>query len=170
LPYGYGIWGVHLSYRERGGRLKLRVAKTAWIVFGCGGAFCGSPFPASAQGATASDTTTPVVPAVWDEHLDTALTVPYPANPNVRYYRHRFLLAFDSTASGQTIREVLARYHARIVGGVPSFKPRGAFVIAVPDPGPDALKWKALYDSLAAERGVVSALGFPANSRLDVER
>jgi hypothetical protein len=134
-------------------------ASIVWVLLGCGGARAGSSQPLSASRGIVADTTPPAVPADWTEQLDTALTVPYPSNPNARYFRHRFLLAFKATASGLAIREVLARYRATIVGGEPRFKPRGAYFIAIPDPGPDAMKWKAIYDSLAAELTVALAVG-----------
>jgi hypothetical protein len=65
---------------------------------------------------------------------------------------------------------VLALYHATVVVGMPTLKPRGAYIIAIPDPGPDPVRWMAIYDSLAAEPTVALAVGIPAGSRLQVGR
>ena len=144
------------SSRREGWHLLVLVA---CALTGCRGSRVDSSQPVGSSQSTVADTAAPAIPADWREQLDTTLTVPYPENPNARYYRHRFLLAFKATASGLAIREVLARYRATIVGGVPRVKPRGAYFIAIPDPGPDAMKWKAIYDSLAAEPTVALAVG-----------
>jgi hypothetical protein len=154
-----------LGQRGRQREVCFLFVSSVWLLMRCSGARAGSSQPRSASTSIVADTMRPAVPADWTEQLDTALTVPFPANPKARYYRHRFLLAFKPTASGLAIREVLARYRATIVGGMPEFKPRGAYIIAIPDPGPDAMKWKAIYDSLASEPTVALAVGLEAGSR-----
>jgi hypothetical protein len=150
-----GLWAYTSGLRKDCVLLVLLVG----ALTGCHRTRGDSSQPVSASRSMVADTTPPVIPADWTEQLDTALTVPFPLNPNARYYRHRFRLAFKATTSGPAIRQVLARYHATIVGGEPRFKPRGAYIIAIPDPGPDAVKWKAIYDSLAAEPTVALAVG-----------
>jgi hypothetical protein len=137
---------------------------------GCHASGLDSSPPRGVSRSMAPDTTTPAMPVDWTERLDPALTVPFLLDPSARYYRHRFRLAFKTSASGLAIRQVLARYNATVVGGMPTFKPRGAYIIAIPDPGPDPVKWMALYDSLAAEPTVALAVAIPAGTSLQVNR
>lgn len=104
-----------------------------------------------------SDTAAPPVPASWDEILDSTVTVAAPDDPTVRYFRHRFGIAFAVTTSGTTIRDVLHRYGATIVGGEPAIGPRGAYIVSTPEPGLTYEAVEALENQLAAEPGVFLA-------------
>jgi hypothetical protein len=136
----------------------------------CAGARVDGNVLSSSSFSSVADTTAPAVPADWTESLDSSRTVPSPWGSDERYYRDRFLLGFKATASGRAIREVLARYEATVVGGVPELHPRGGYVIAIPDPGPRTVQWLAIYDSLAAEPTVEIVLNLPVGRPLRADR
>jgi hypothetical protein len=121
-------------------------------------ASCGRPLPnselPSRPQTTVADTSRPLVPDGWHEKLDRDLTVPWPTAPKYRYYRNRFLVAFDSSTSGVVIRRFLGRYRAEIVGGLPALADWRTYVIKVPDPGPDVVTWQALYERMGSEPSV----------------
>jgi hypothetical protein len=106
---------------------------------------------------TMPDTAAPVVPTYWGEMLDSTVTVAAPDDPTVRYFRHRFGIAFAATTSGTTIRDVLHRFGATIVGGEPAIGPRGAYIVSAPEPGLTYEAVEALENQLAAEPGVFLA-------------
>jgi hypothetical protein len=141
-----------------------------WLGVACGTPPAHQAEPSTHQAASMADTSRPPVPATWIEQLDTTLTVTSPSNPAVRYWRTRFLVAFDSAARGPAVRTVLRRYGASIVGGLPSYGATGAYIVAVPDMGPDWTKWKALEDSLNAEPAVSAALSLDVGMPLQSSR
>jgi subtilisin family serine protease len=108
--------------------------------------------------AVVPDSARPPMPSGWLERPDTLVSVQDQTDASVKYFRHRFVVAFEPTASGASVRDVLTRYNATIVGGIPSYRPRGAYVIALPDPGPTYTAWQAVYDNLDAEPDIASAL------------
>jgi hypothetical protein len=85
------------------------------------------------------------------------LVVESPIDSQVLYYRNIYAVAFDDTVQGATIRDLLRRYSAVIIGGADYIGPRGAYVIRVPDAG----RSKAAVDSMAVrfqlEPGVAEA-------------
>ncbi|HXL33972.1 MAG TPA: S8 family serine peptidase [Gemmatimonadales bacterium] len=100
------------------------------------------------------------------------LTLPSDSSTTVRrpggradnvYYRNIIELAFHDSASGPTVRGVLTRYNAEIIGGrsFPGIS-NGAYVIRVPDPGTTFDALQVLLSRLAAEPGVhfVAAMMF----------
>lgn len=103
--------------------------------------------------ATLPDTGAPVVPGDWTEQLAPEVVVTDPLNPKFEYFRHRFIVGFREAASGLSVQAVLQRYGATVVGGVPTFRPRGAYVLAVADRGAG---WSLLYDSLTAEPDIAT--------------
>jgi hypothetical protein len=139
----------------------LRVLWTALTGLSLGSLGCRTddlPPRTPIAGRTAeSDTAAPAVPASWDEVLDSTVTVAAPDDPTVRYFRHRFGIAFAATTSGTTIRDVLHRHNATIVGGEPAIGPRGAYIVSTPEPGRTYEAVEALEAELAAEPGVFLA-------------
>ncbi len=108
----------------------------------------------------AQDTARPVAP-VGPLTLpeDSSVTVRRPGgrSDNV-YYRNIFELAFDDSTSGLSVRTILSRYQAEIIGGdsLPRLvKP--AYVIRVPDPGSTFEAVQGLLTQLKAEPGVYFA-------------
>jgi hypothetical protein len=104
----------------------------------------------------ASDTTRPPVPSSYSE-FDTTVVVPNPSDSDVIYYRNIFFLQFDDSTSGTTVRSVLQRYQATIVGGSTSPWDRGAYVVRVPDPGATWEDVQRVAAQMQSERGVYLA-------------
>lgn len=100
----------------------------------------------------AGDTSRPVVmDSINSGALDRTHVVPGASDSTVSVYRDIFEIVFDHAVSGSSIRAVLGRYQAVIVGGSPGV---GAYVIKVPDPGPNRLVHDSLLIRLEAEAGV----------------
>ena len=109
-----------------------------------------------------TDPSAPMVPSDWREPPDSTITVPGDSLRRTLYYRNRFLVVFDDSTSGRSIRRILETYHAKIVGGVPAALPCGGYVISVPDPGPNYQAVEAKRVQIGSEPGVylVSAASY----------
>jgi hypothetical protein len=102
--------------------------------------------------AVAQDTSRPALPATtYFYPSDTAFSVTPSDSPESRFYRTVVGLLFDDSASGVTVRSVLQRYSATIIG---AWSNLGAYVIRVPDPGPSMADLDSLISRLTAELGV----------------
>jgi hypothetical protein len=90
---------------------------------------------------------------------DSAFTVEGPVYPRTEllYYRNIVGLAFHDTTSGHTIRNVLERYGASIIGGVPGPAGPSTYIVQIPDPGPTFGAVDSVVARLEAEAGVVRA-------------
>lgn len=71
--------------------------------------------------------------------------------PGSDYFRTVFSVQFKDGTSGTTIREVLARYQAQVIGGSSGF---GIYKIQVPDPGATYNEYNAFYNRLSAEPSI----------------
>ena len=86
---------------------------------------------------------------------DSTFTVESPkySRSQALYYRNIVGVVFDHSAGGGTIRDLLMRYHATIIGGAagPS---DSVYVLEVPDPGVTMQDLEALLASLEREPGI----------------
>ena len=83
--------------------------------------------------ALASDTARPPVPTSFAPPRDSTRTVAVPDDPAVRYHRHLVGVVFDDSTSGTTINSLLRKYAATIVGGLPHWGAKGAYILQFPD-------------------------------------
>ncbi|HLB37462.1 MAG TPA: S8 family serine peptidase, partial [Gemmatimonadales bacterium] len=108
----------------------------------------------------AQDTSRPPIPDSFTYPADTTLWVAPPPNvPSdtlVRYYRTVIGIRFDDTTSGITVRRVLQRYGATIIGGLPRAR---EYIVRVPDPGPTFDALARLIGAISNEPGVKYAAG-----------
>jgi hypothetical protein len=109
---------------------------------------------------TESDAEVPEVPDRLNIKPDTSLVVAAPDSAEV-FYRTLITIAFDASASGVTVRKVLATFKGTIVGGYPKAGPKGSYVIEVEDRGARWPRIAALMDNVRAEPGVFSAAPMP---------
>ena len=114
--------------------------------------------PRPALSVVAADTSRPPVPAEPNLPDDSAFTVTRPGQALPIYYRNIIGIVFHDTASGLTIRAVLAKYNAVIIGGSPDVGAFGEYIVQVPDPGPTFAALDSLLSRIAREPGVDSAL------------
>lgn len=112
-----------------------------------------SDIPASAPSA---DTSRPVLPSTFVFPCDTSLFAVSPSDTVVRYYRNIVGIRFDDTTSGTAVRNLLRRYRAEIVGGLPGAH---AYIVRVPDPGSTFPALDSLVSRLTHEPGVRFAFG-----------
>ncbi len=82
---------------------------------------------------------------------DTAWSVRSPGDTAVVYYRTVIGVLFDDSTSGVTVRRVLQKYRATIIGGLRNF---GAYIVRVPDPGPT---YEAVIHSSRGSRAKVAS-------------
>src|SRR6266536_5616218 len=100
---------------------------------------------------------------------DSSTTIRRPGgSPANVYYRNILELAFDDSTSGGTVRNVLSRYRATVIGGgaFPGLS-GGAYVVQVPDPGRTFAAVQHLLSRLGAERGVHSVRAMMFGVRYD---
>ncbi len=106
---------------------------------------------------TQQDTTRPPVPTgPLTLPADSSMTVRRPGGHSDNlYYRNILELVFHDSTSGLTVRAVLSRYEAEIIGGrtFPGIT-KGGYVIRVPDPGPTFEDLEEMLSRLEAEPGV----------------
>jgi hypothetical protein len=76
------------------------------------------------------------MPTAVNLPVDSVLTVTRPGDSLPVYYRNFLAVGFLPTASGSSIRSVLQRHHAIVIGGAPYSPPNGEYIVEVPDPGP----------------------------------
>jgi len=102
------------------------------------------------------DTGRPRLPLVGNLPQDSTLVVERPGVPRTEllYYRNIVGLIFDDTTSGATIRRLLARYSASIIGGVPGIR---EYVVQIPDPGRSFAALETIVHRLNSESGVALA-------------
>ena len=119
----------------------------------------GSSRQGSRLAVAVADTSRPKVPPLPNLPSDSAFTVEGPGHPRseLLYYRNIVGLVFHDTTSGQTIRDLLERYSASIIGGVPGPAGPPTYIIQIPDPGPTFGAVDSVVARLGAETGVVRA-------------
>ena len=115
-------------------------------------------WPSSARALSAvpapQDTSRPAVPTELNLPQDTTITVHRPGDTRFLYFRNVVGVAFDDTTGGATVRAVLRKYSAVIIGGEPDVGAFGAYIVQVPDPGPTFGAVDSLVTRIAAESGV----------------
>jgi hypothetical protein len=98
------------------------------------------------------------MPSAWTEILDSTQTVPEDSTRASLFYVDRFMMAFDDTTSGPTIRAILRKFNATIVGGVPDLPPRGAYVVRITPGKRTFTAVEAIAAKLMGEPGVSLAM------------
>lgn len=130
-----------------------------WLCVTLVAAGCNPKQPPAAPSPSATDTTTPPVPAGFAPPRDSTRTVPVPGDPMVRYHRHLVGMVFDDSTSGATVNALLRKYRATIAGGYPGRGTRGAYVLQVPDTVTTYDGLLGLLNVLDSEPGVDFAFG-----------
>jgi len=115
----------------------------------------GGATPRLVVTTVAQDTSRPPIPrsTTYTYPHDTLYLATNPADTGRIYYRRLYEIMFSDTASGTSIRALLARYHAQIVDGVWS---SGSYIVMMPDPGPNWQAIQARLDSLDHESIVLA--------------
>lgn len=98
---------------------------------------------------TPADTARPAMPA-FGYPDDAVFTVASP-DTAVHYYRRLLVVRFDDSTSGATVRRILAKYSARVVGGAPYTE---SYIVQVPDPGATIEALADVRRRLSEEPGV----------------
>jgi len=95
----------------------------------------------------------PPVPEQPNLPGDTTLTVERPgvSRSDVLYYRTIVGVIFDDSTSGATIRSMLRRYRAVIIGGAPGDR---EYFLRIPDPGPTLAAVESIVSRIQQEPGV----------------
>lgn len=111
--------------------------------------------PSQDLAAVQGDTSRPALPPLPTLPSDSTLTIESPEYPRSQllYYRNIVGVVFDSAASGVTVRDLLARYHAIVIGGVDGASDQ-EYILQVPDPGPTLQALESLLQRLGREPGV----------------
>ncbi len=91
--------------------------------------------------ASDADTSRPAVPPLGIFPRDTTIVIAPPGDTMNVFYRNIFVIRFDDTTSGRTIRSLFQRYGAEIISGGPA---QQEYFVRVPDPG---ASWEA-YEAL----------------------
>jgi hypothetical protein len=106
-----------------------------------------------------SDTARPPVPAEFTPPADSTRTVAVPEDPSVRYHRQLIGVVFDDSTSGTTVNDLLRRYQATVVGGLPQYGTSGAYILQVPDTVTTYEGLQSLINTINGESGVDFAFG-----------
>ena len=101
-----------------------------------------------------ADTSRPSIPPITDVPDDSLHVVMDPNDTVLVYYRTYVHVLFRSEATGPSVRAVITKYDAVIVGGIPWLL---EYTFKVPDPGPSWEAVQARIASLKREPGVESA-------------
>jgi hypothetical protein len=86
---------------------------------------------------------------------DSLHTVSDPSNPEDVYYRTFAAVIFDDSVSGGGVRAFLRKYHAAIVGGLPTSL---GYIIRFADPGPSWTSLQALLLRMRSEPGMFDVM------------
>src|SRR5258708_5066709 len=105
--------------------------------------------------ATQGDTSWPALPPPPALPSDSTFTVESPtyARSQLLYYRNIVGVTFNRSASGVTIRNLLARYQASVIGGVAGAA-GSEYILQVPDPGTTLQALDSLLARLEREPAV----------------
>lgn len=101
--------------------------------------------------AEPSDTSRPVVPAMFTYPMDSLYLVQNPTDTQWIYLRRFAIVAFKKTVAGITVRQFFVRHHMIVVGGL---KALGDYVVQFPDPGASWSAYSAFVDSLNIDPAV----------------
>ena len=112
------------------------------------------------------DTSRPPIPEGLNMPSGPLLTVSPPDDSLTIYFRNVAVVRFDDTTSGTTIRRLLTRYQATIIGGWPRFK---EYVLQIPDPGPSFAALDSVVTALRNEPGVARATWEEYQARFDIQ-
>lgn len=97
------------------------------------------------------DTSRPAIPASFVLPSDTTHTMLFAGDPVTRWFRNILFVRFKPSASGQTVRAVLARHGAVIIGGSRLIE---TYFVRVPDPGSTLAQVDSMLASWYAETSV----------------
>lgn len=111
--------------------------------------------PSPHLAATPPDTGWPVLPPLPVLSSDSTFTVESPTYPRSQllYYRNIVGVVFDDTTSGMRIRNLLARYHATVIGGAAGMA-EAIYILQVPDPGTSKEALETFLRRLEREPGI----------------
>lgn len=114
----------------------------------------------------AADTARPTLPDSFAFPTPT-ITVASPGDPpGVLYYRDIVGIRFDDTTSGTTVRAVLAKYTATIIGGMPWVD---EYVVRIPDPGSAWVAYDSVLTQMEQEQGVDYVAGVTSQSAFRIK-
>jgi hypothetical protein len=99
------------------------------------------------------DTSRPAVPPTPNLPDDSTFTVPSPWGQGVRFHRNILVVAFHDSTSGTTVRRVLRKYGANIIGGS-EVRDEPAYYVQVPDPGTTYAAIDSVASLIEAEPGI----------------
>jgi subtilisin family serine protease len=110
-----------------------------------------------------ADTGRPPLPASLGLPPDSvALLVPHPDYPSETvYYRNIVGVVFDDSTSGLTIRQILSRHGATIIGGGVE-----TYIVQVADPGPTLDALDSVITDIGSETGVRYAIRVDRRDRI----
>jgi len=97
------------------------------------------------------DTSPPSIPPEMTFALDTTIVIRVPGDTSDVRYRNVFLVSFDRSVSGVTIRGFMRRHRASIIGGMPFIR---AYQVRTPDPGTTWSAFDSLRIRMRSEPGV----------------
>ena len=105
------------------------------------------------------DTARPPVPPLPNLPSDSTFTVEGAgySRAELLFYRNIVGLVFDDSTKGTTIRSLLQRYGASIIGGVPGPAGPSEYIVQIPDPGPTFAAADSIVTRLDNEPGVARA-------------
>ncbi|MDX2120634.1 MAG: hypothetical protein SF070_06135, partial [Gemmatimonadota bacterium] len=123
-----------------------------------------------ARGRFPLDTARPAIVNGSPRRTSPSLTVANPADPRWVFDRESFSVRFDDSTSGQTIREFLTRFRARIVGGSsrPDAHTLNRYHIVIADPGASWAVYDSVYQAMRAAPGVEFVLPAPTGTWVQV--
>jgi hypothetical protein len=151
--------------------LLMRLA-TVCLAIGCSRAYANTSTPPDrvAPGScdTVPDRWRPAVRDWQNDPIDSTQTIVDPAHPSGRYIRARFQVEIAPGLAGPDACRLLARHHARVMGGYQNVSGSASYVIAVPDPGMSWPTWTALEESLRKDPDFTSVLKLLYGGRLDM--
>jgi len=101
----------------------------------------------------AQDTSRPPVPPTPNLPDDSTFTVLSPSGLNVRYHRNIVVIAFDDSTAGTSVRRILAKFGAVIIGGSEA-RDEPAYYVRIPDPGATYAAMDSVTSLIEAEPGV----------------
>jgi hypothetical protein len=140
--------------------MTVRISRVLWLGMAVGAGGCNpKQAPTRVAPEAASDTAPPPVPTSFAPPRDSTRTVAVPDDPSVRYHRHIIGVVFDDSTSGATVKAVFRKYQAVVVGGMPDWGNRGAYIVEVPDTVTTYQGLQSFIEKVGSEIGVDFAFG-----------
>ena len=133
----------------------ISLTLSAFVALSCSSA---SSLQRPGLAATQGDKSRPALPPLPILPSDSTFTVESPRYPRSQllYYRNIVGVVFDDSTSGVTIRTLLTRYQATVIGGVAG-PADSEYILQVPDPGASIEALESLLTQLNHESGVKRA-------------